>query len=96
VGGEPRLSYRAGAEMREIARLARALRRLSREGEPFAGLTLGWAISVRGDVGDDCLRVTLLHEATAGAVPDAYAVVVEAAAIEAFVTDLEAEVTALP
>jgi len=90
------LTYRAGAEQREIARLARALRRLAREAEPFAGLTLGWAISVRGELDGNRLRVTVLHEATAGAAPDAYAVVVEAAAIETFVTDLEAEVTALP
>lgn len=95
AGGESRFSYRAGASMREIARLARALRRLARDGEPFAGLTLGWAISVRGDVEDGRLHLTLLHEA-AGAAVDAYPVVVEAAAIEAFVTDLEAQVTALP
>jgi len=97
AGGDgPLLTYRAGAEQREIARLARALRRLAREAEPFAGLTLGWAISVRGDAEGDRLRVTVLHEATAGAVPGPYAVVVEAPAIETFVTDLEAEVTALP
>ncbi len=96
AGGELRLSYRAGAEMREIARLARALRRLARERSLFAGLTLGWAVSVRGDVEGDRLHLTLLHEAAAGTAPDAYPVVVEAAAIEAFVTDLEAEVTALP
>lgn len=95
AGGESRLRYRAGAEMREIARLARALRRLARDGEPFAGLTLGFAISVRGEVEDGRLCLTFLHEA-AGAVFDAYPVVVGAAAIEAFVTDLEAEVAALP
>jgi len=90
------ITYRAGAEMREIARLARALRRLGREAEPFAGLTLGWAISVRGDVEGERLRVTLLHEATVGAAPDAYPLVTDAPAIESFVDALEAEVAALP
>ncbi len=96
AGGEARLDYRAGAEMREFARLARSLRRLAREGEPFAGLTLGWAISVRGEAEAERWRVTLLHEARAGAVPTPYPLVAGGDAIETFVTDLEGEVTALP
>ncbi len=91
----PGLDARAGAEMRELARLGRALRRRAREGEPFAGLTLGWAVTWRGEAAAGGCRVTLLYEAAEGQAPDAYPLVAEAAAVEAFVEALEHQVTAL-
>ncbi|HBB40762.1 MAG: hypothetical protein COW73_09130 [Nitrospirae bacterium CG18_big_fil_WC_8_21_14_2_50_70_55] len=95
-GGVAELRYRAGAELREIARLARGLRRLAREPQPFAGLTLGWAITVGGEVAASGRRVTVWHEAREGGALDGYGLLVEPDAIEAFVDALEHEITALP
>lgn len=92
-GSAPRLHLRSALQPPELARLGRGLRRLVRAGEPFAGLSLGWSVTLRGETATAGFTLTLTVE-EGGATAD-HAVVVTGAAIEQFVDTLEAEVTAL-
>jgi hypothetical protein len=92
-GSAPLLNLRSALQPPELARLGRGLRRLVRAGEPFAGLSLGWNVTLRGEPATAGFTVTLTVEES-GTTAD-HAVVATGAAIEQFVDTLEAEVTAL-
>jgi hypothetical protein len=92
-GSDPRLNLRSALQPPELARAGRGLRRLVRAGEPFAGLTLGWNVTLRGEPATAGFTVTFTIEE--GSATTDHAVVATGAAIEQFVDTLEAEVTAL-
>jgi len=88
------LKVRSAMQFPELARVGRGLRRLVRAEEPFAGLALGWQVTLRGEpAAAGCtLTFTIEHQ---GATAD-YPVFATGTVVEAFVDALEAEVTALP
>jgi hypothetical protein len=92
-GSAPQLNLRSALQPPELARLGRGLRRLVRAGEPFAGLSLGWNVTLRGEPATAGFTVTLTIEE--GGTTSDHAVVATGASIEQFVDTLEAEVTAL-
>ena len=87
------MNLRSALQLPELARMGRGLRRLVRAGEPFAGLTLGWNVTLRGEPSTAGFILTLTIED--GATTTDHPIVATGAAIEQFVDTLEAEVTAL-
>jgi hypothetical protein len=92
--GTADLKVRSAMPFPELARVGRGLRRLVRAEEPFAGLALGWQVTLRGEPTAAGCTLTFTIE-DKGATAD-YPVFATGTVIEAFVDALEAEVTALP
>lgn len=88
------LNVRSAMQLPELARVGRGLRRLVRAEEPFAGLAMGWQVTLRGEPTAAGCSLTFTIEER-GATAD-YPVFATGTVIEAFVDALEAEVTALP
>jgi hypothetical protein len=88
------VNVRSAMQFPELARVGRGLRRLVRAAEPFAGLAMGWQVTLRGEpAAAGCTLTFTLEEK--GVTMD-YPVFATGAVVEAFVDGLEAEVTALP
>ena len=92
--GSAGLSLRSAMQLPELARMGRGLRRLVRAAEPFAGLTLGWNVTLRGEPTSAGCTLTFTVEERGTTVD--YPLAATGPAVEAFVDTLEAEVTALP
>jgi hypothetical protein len=93
AGMAPRVNLRSALQPPDLARMGRGLRRLVRAGEPFAGLALGWNVTLRGETATAGFSLTFTVED--GTSTSDHTVMATGAAMEQFVDTLEAEVAAL-